>query len=118
MTFVQVQVPSSAWVAQGTYMYYADVSVPSVTQAIVDSGMVMVNFQESPFGWTPLPYNEIIAFNSYTFTNLNFYYTPGEVQFRIEGNVGGPANPGTMNFKVFTLAASGRLPDPSVLGLE
>jgi hypothetical protein len=61
---------------------YADVSIPALTQSVLDNGSVQVFFQPSPVyspnQWLPLPYQFDSSFG-YTY-NYSYVTSPGQVE--------------------------------------
>ncbi len=115
---ITIQLNSNDWLPMnptsggGYYGYKSTVIVEEITQAIVDSGIVSVfYFATSATGvsdsWTPLPYNEIIQYNSYAFSNWTFFYKTNEITFRVERN-NWQTNPGDTKFKVIIASASNK----------
>jgi hypothetical protein len=88
---------SGDWVSFGTY-YYADITVPNISQAIVDRGVVMVYEQAIPV-WNALPYTWGNLSISYDF-GLNivhiFYENTDGTQTQI---------PGTRTFRIVCISA-------------
>jgi hypothetical protein len=88
---------SGDWVSSGAY-YYADISFPYITQAIVDRGAVMVYEQASPI-WNALPY---------TWGNLSISYDFGlNIVHIYYANTDGTqtAIPGTRTFRIVCISA-------------
>lgn len=85
----------------------------NITQAIVDSGVVMVfKLTPSHSTWTPLPFS-ITDFTTNYIYNWTFFYSPNQIKFRVEESLTIPPNPGNNTFKVVTISTSARNQNPA-----
>ncbi len=110
-----LQLTPNDWTTSGSYGYVASAIDSDLTQSIVDSGLVSVfYFITSSGSWTPLPYNQIITYNSYVFCNWTFFYKLNQINFRVEQNIAAPNNPGYTKFKVIAISASQRNANPNI----
>lgn len=96
------------------YVYYADLSVPSITSSIANTGLVQVYMEStsSPGVWLNMPWTE--WFSSYTST-YNFNHGTGSVRvFKADSDLQAPSNPGLRRFKVIAIESSGMIANPDV----
>lgn len=89
---------SSDWVANETY-FYADITSPEITQAIIDHGVVIV-YEKSELFWNALPYTWGIISVSFDFglKTVGIYYNNNDGSQTI--------NPGTKTFRIVSISAS------------
>jgi hypothetical protein len=70
------------WDNQGSYLE-KNISLPAITQAIVDDGMVMLYFKNRSGEWSALPYS--FTFNGFT-RSLNFAYSLSNIRIYLTSN--------------------------------
>ena len=92
---------SGDWNVTAGVLYDVEITVPGITQSIVDNGIVMVYEKSGSVECVPLPYTE---------TNISklFTFGVGYVDILIESTDGTPiANPGTVTYRVAFISAAG-----------
>jgi hypothetical protein len=101
-----VALNSNSWTALGTYFGVA-LSVPAITQAIVDKGVVLVYEQDATY-WRALPYTSgiISKFFVFTLNSVEIYYQ------NTDGSQ--TTNPGNKTYRIVAISASVAMANPNV----
>lgn len=101
-----VALNSNSWTAVGTY-FGVEISVPAITQAIVDKGAVIVYEQDATW-WRALPYTSGIVSKFFVFTlnSVQIYYQ--------NTNGSQTTNPGNQTYRVVAISASAMLANPNI----
>lgn len=108
---ISTQAAVTSWTLSGT-TYYATVSVPSITQEIVDAGAVLCYMSDGSTGWYSMPYTyymsgyQVMYYTNYGVGYINIYNK--------NSNLTTPAYPGTRVFKIVTISSAARLAHPEL----
>ena len=92
--------------------YYCDISVPEITQDIVDNGAVFVYMSNGNGGWTALPFTEPID-GSYSSTYTPVHFLGGVRIWKTDTDLL-TLDPGTSTIKVVTVSEHGLAERPNV----
>lgn len=102
---------TTTWIFQDP-SYYCDISVPEITQDIVDNGAVFVYMSNGNGGWTALPYTVPID-GTYSSTFTPVHYTGGVKIWKTDTDLV-TLDPGTSTFKVVVVSKHGLAKRPNV----
>jgi hypothetical protein len=106
-----VTVTTSNWILSGV-AWYTTINVSSITQSIVDNGIVMV-YMDAGGAWLALPVT-IIPSSSYSSTYRYYHYLGAVEVDKEDTDLTTPANPGTKTFKIAVIAGSIARDNPNV----
>ncbi|WP_297509146.1 hypothetical protein [Flavobacterium sp.] len=104
-----VTTSSSNWSSNtsGSF-WYTTLSLPAITQSIIDKGVVSLFKSDSNGAWIAMPY---------TIGNQSWYYEFGVGFINIyttNTNLSSMPNPATQKFRVVVISASNRIANPNV----
>lgn len=91
----------TAW-TQSSPSYYTNISVPSITQLIVDKGAVLVYMSNGSGGWTQLPLTYPVT-ATYSKNYEVVHYLGGFTIWVTDSDLTQAVNPGTKVFKVIII---------------
>jgi hypothetical protein len=92
--------------------YYCDLSVPEITQDIVDNGAVFVYMSNGNGGWTALPHTEPID-GSYSSTYTPVHFVGGVRIWKTDTDLL-TLDPGSSTFKVVVVSENGLAKRPNL----
>lgn len=104
-------VTTSNWILSGV-TYYTSINVSSITQSIVDNGVVLV-YMDASGAWLALPVT-IVPSASYSSTYRYYHYLGGVEIDKTDTDLTTPGNPGTKTFKIAVIAGSIVRDNPNV----
>ena len=101
-------VPSWLWALAFGNQYHCSITDHSITQSIIDNGVVLVYEEAGINAWRPLPY-------TFTTTSRSCYFAVGFVYIESTNTDGtAPTNPGTIKYRIVVMSKRSMKSHPTV----